>query len=61
MKIEDDGLAFTGQRFSDTLRLDPNLHANPRASSGFANHWFGGHRPPAFASLRAILCQNRTR
>jgi hypothetical protein len=43
MKVDDDGLAFTGQRFSKTLGLDPNLQLNLRASSGFASAVLGGH------------------
>ena len=34
MTVDDEGLAFTGQRFSKALGIDPNLQANPRASSG---------------------------
>jgi hypothetical protein len=52
MTVDDDGLAFTGQRFSKTLGLDLNLHANPRASSGFMSTGFGGHYASAFASLK---------
>src|ERR1035437_6798443 len=43
MTVDDDGLAFTGQRFSKTLGLDQNLQANPRASSGFTSAGLGGH------------------
>ena len=37
MKVDDDGLTFTGQRLSETLGLDPNLQLNPCASSGLAS------------------------
>ena len=43
MTVDDDGLAFTGQRFSNTLGLDANLQANPRASSGLTSAGLGGH------------------
>lgn len=43
MTVDDDRLAFAGQRFSKTVGLDPNLQAHPRASSGFTSAWLGGH------------------
>ena len=57
MTADDDGLAVTGQKLSKTLSLDLNLHANPRASSGFMSTRFGGHYASAFASLRNTFFQ----
>ncbi len=37
MKVDNNGLGFAGQRFSNTFGLNPNLHANPCASSGFTS------------------------
>jgi hypothetical protein len=53
MMVDDDGLAFIGQRFSKTLGLNPNLQAKPCASSGFTSSALGEHlRYLAFASLK---------
>ena len=35
MSVDNDRLALAGQRFSNALSLDQNLHTNSRASSGF--------------------------
>jgi hypothetical protein len=57
VKVDDDGLAFTGQGFSKTLGLDPNLQLNSCASSGFTGvlglHL--GHLP--FASLKKEISE----
>jgi len=43
MKVNDEGLAFTGQRVSKALGLDPNLQLNPCASSQFTSTVLGSH------------------
>src|ERR1700730_5478670 len=43
MKIYNNGLAFTGQRFSNALGLNPNLQRNPCASSRLTITVLEGH------------------
>src|SRR6478735_6523661 len=45
VKVDDDGLAFTHQRWVKTLGFDPNLQLNPCTSSGSASAVLGGHLP----------------
>jgi hypothetical protein len=51
MEVDNECLAFGGQRFFHTMSLNLNFQTNPSAPSGFTGNWWCGHtHRPLFPS-----------